>query len=631
RVPPISNNDVDSDGVPDEIDVDNTGGSDTNADGIDDALEPNDTDADGTSDFLDTDTDDDGIPDIIEGTMDTDNDTVGDWRDTDSDGDGIGDAIEADNVPPLTGTDTDGDGIDDALDVDVTGGADSNMDGIDDTLAPVDTDAEGLPDFRDTDADGDSLPDSVEGDADVDGDGDGNWRDTDADGDGVDDAIEGSVDTDNDGAPDFIDTDSDNDGIGDSADSGDKDNDGIPDRIDASEGELETAVRGVGGASWWLIAVLIAFAAVKLRRTYATTVAVVLISLSALPLDTTLADEVCVADGAGFDDCWYGAVGLGFTHVDPEGQAGGWSTNDDSDSGWKALIGWQFAPRWSIELAWTDGGEAGLGNVDPALEALIPNATIDYQTPSLMVSRWLRDPQARWNAFARAGVSAISNDASDARIPFDKQTGAQLALGVGGQLRFGDRWLLRGDVDLFDRDHYYVGLSLGGYFGEARREIPTPEPVREPEPEPAPEPVAAPAAPEPASEPVPSPFGIPSRVCQNDMRLLEDVKFGNNSDELTAASRAALDRVVDELAANPQSTVQILAHTDSNGSAEYNLNLSSRRAASVERVLLAAGIASVRLGAQGLGEAQPIDDNATAAGRARNRRVELVWSYEVCE
>ena len=52
-----------------------------------------------------------------------------------------------------------------------------------------------------------------------------------------------------------------------------------------------------------------------------------------------------------FDNCWYAGVGLGLSHVDPEGQAGGWSTNDDGDSGFKLYGGYQFKPLWSVELA----------------------------------------------------------------------------------------------------------------------------------------------------------------------------------------------------------------------------------------------------------------------------------------
>ena len=470
-MPPLSENDDDADGLPNEIDVDGTGGTDADGNGADDALQPEDTDADGAPDFLDTDADNDGIPDIVETTVDTDADGVGDWRDTDTDADGIDDAIEADAVPPLVGSDGDQDGLDDALDVDATGGSDADMDGLDDALQPNDTDGDGTPDFRDDDSDADTLGDDVEGSADNDGDGLGNWRDPDSDGDGYDDDVEGTVDSDGDGVPDFIDPDSDNDGIPDAADNGDKDGDGIPDRLDADEGELETAVRGVGGLGFAGLFVLAAFAARSAirRRRIASGVASLLavaLALQLAPANDARADNhVCGFSGSEFEGCWYAGAGLGITEVDPEGQAGGWSTNDDSDSGWKLFGGYRFKPHWSVELSYVDGGEAGLGNVDPALEALVPDASIDYQTPSLMAVYWLREPSETWNLFAKLGLSAIDNDASDARIPYDKQTDIQLAGGIGAQLGFAERWFLRADLDLYDRDHYYAGLAIGLHWG----------------------------------------------------------------------------------------------------------------------------------------------------------------------
>ncbi len=652
--------DGDGDGIADAVDgmPGNFGdAADTDRDGNSDidegVLAAVDTDTDGIPDYLDLDSDNDGVPDALETANDADADGTGNWRDLDSDADGIDDATEADRVPPISNNDTDSDGIPDEIDIDNTGGADANGDGVDDALEPNDTDADGTPDYLDTDADGDginddvettvdtdgdgtgdwrdldtdddSIPDATEGTVDSDGDGVGNWRDNDSDNDGYTDGEEGDIDTDGDGTPDYIDTDSDNDGIPDAADNGDKDNDGVPDRIDASEGELETAVRGAGSVSGAEIAVLllllvaVLFARRRMRAIHAPLALLLLVPL--LQPSPATADEVCTA--ANFDGCWYAGGGLGITHVDPEGQASGWSTNDDSDSGWKIYGGYLFKPRWSVELAYVDGGEAGLGNVDPALEALIPDASIDYSTPSLTAVRWLKDPDAQWNAFARLGVSAIDNSASDSRIPFEKQTDVQLTAGLGAQLRFANRWFVRGDLDFYDRDHYYAGLSIGGYFGNARHSIPDPLPEA---PAPAPEPAPEPAPPPPPPEPEP----IPEPVCEDVVSVLEGVTFENDSDRLTPASTDIMDRVVQDLIESATDTVRILAHTDSNGSESYNLGLSNRRAKSVVDYLVSSGIDGSRLSAEGLGETQPVADNATAEGRARNRRVELVYTSERC-
>ena len=176
-----------------------------------------DEDGDGIADFLDTDNDNDGIPDVVEGTGDSDGDGIPDYLDIDSDNDGITDSVES----QVSGVDTDGDGIDDTFDVDVTGGVDANGDGIDDAGA-LDTDGDNTPDYLDLDSDGDGINDAIEGN-DSNGDGLADVAPTgvDTDGDGFDDAYDPDnggtpsavLDNDGDGIADYIDLDSDGDGI----------------------------------------------------------------------------------------------------------------------------------------------------------------------------------------------------------------------------------------------------------------------------------------------------------------------------------------------------------------------------------------------------------------------------------
>jgi OOP family OmpA-OmpF porin len=104
---------------------------------------------------------------------------------------------------------------------------------------------------------------------------------------------------------------------------------------------------------------------------------------------------------------------------------------------------------------------------------------------------------------------------------------------------------------------------------------------------------------------------------------LPGVSFAPDSAELTAASRGVLDRVAQVLSTVPSVRVEVAGHTDSAGRAEYNRTLSQRRAESVVAYLIERGIDADRLSARGYGEEQPVADNATPAGRASNRRVEL--------
>src|SRR5690606_14348664 len=96
-----------------------------------------------------------------------------------------------------------------------------------------------------------------------------------------------------------------------------------------------------------------------------------------------------------------------------------------------------------------------------------------------------------------------------------------------------------------------------------------------------------------------------------------------NSDRLVPGTEAALDDAAATLKRYPDIRVEVAGHTDSDGSAEYNEGLSQRRALTVRDYLVRQGIDEDRLSVRGYGESQPIADNATAEGKARNRRVVL--------
>ena len=105
--------------------------------------------------------------------------------------------------------------------------------------------------------------------------------------------------------------------------------------------------------------------------------------------------------------------------------------------------------------------------------------------------------------------------------------------------------------------------------------------------------------------------------------VLEGVNFALDSDKLTPDSYAILDKVAASLRDWPDIRVEVGGHTDSTGKADYNMDLSHRRAEAVRSYLVSKGIDASRLTAKGYGETQPVADNGTGAGRAKNRRVEL--------
>ncbi len=99
--------------------------------------------------------------------------------------------------------------------------------------------------------------------------------------------------------------------------------------------------------------------------------------------------------------------------------------------------------------------------------------------------------------------------------------------------------------------------------------------------------------------------------------------FASGQSALRPELAGKLEQIAAVLRKHPQAAVEIIGHTDSIGSELFNLRLSIDRAEAVMEFLRSHGVALLRLSADGRGEAEPIADNDSAEGRARNRRVEL--------
>ncbi len=108
------------------------------------------------------------------------------------------------------------------------------------------------------------------------------------------------------------------------------------------------------------------------------------------------------------------------------------------------------------------------------------------------------------------------------------------------------------------------------------------------------------------------------------VNMPQDLLFATDS----AVVRGDLTRDLRAIAASlqkyPTSNISVVGHTDNTGTAAYNLDLSQRRAASVAAILRDSGVSSSRMSIIGRGEDQPVASNLTPAGRAQNRRVEII-------
>jgi OOP family OmpA-OmpF porin len=347
------------------------------------------------------------------------------------------------------------------------------------------------------------------------------------------------------------------------------------------------------------------------------------------------------------DGAWYitpGAYGL---WTDDQRAA-------DDDYGASLAIGKAISERWNLELDGRRSEHERAAGDDLVLNAAGLNALLVFYRDSrispflLLGAGWQENnfeiSANQSDAYADTGVGLFFN--------LSRSSDCSRGFALRGDLRARHDFAGPGNDRLVD---YIAGLGLHFYWGgNACVTEPEPEPaavVPPPPPAPAdsdgdgvtddkdrcPGTAAGAAVDETGCELDTDGDGVVDRLdkCPNTpkgvkvdangcgLTLTLEVQFDNNSATLRPESETYLDQVAAKLAELATVTGVIEGHTDSNGSAEYNQDLSERRAKSVREYLVSKGVAGSRLTAQGFGETQPLADNTTAEGRAQNRRVVL--------
>ena len=161
-----------------------------------------------------------------------------------------------------------------------------------------------------------------------------------------------------------------------------------------------------------------------------------------------------------------------------------------------------------------------------------------------------------------------------------------------------------------------VGLAIAaGCATEPEKPAPAPAAVPAPKPPPPPEP--KPRAPEPA-KPAEKPKPVAEKVT-----FAADVLFDFDKAVIKPEGKSKLDDISSKTKGVNLEVVIAIGHADSIGSDAYNQRLSVRRAESVKAYLVSKGVEANRVYTEGKGEKQPVADNKTKEGRAKNRRVEI--------
>lgn len=362
----------------------------------------------------------------------------------------------------------------------------------------------------------------------------------------------------------------------------------------------------------------------------------------------------------------YLGLGMGLANMEPETNNTGYSIDDGRDFGFKLYVGHDFSDRISGEIFYADLGQVELN----------PTGHIEYQDIAVSGLYYFYQPEQQEKGlrlFGRAGVGRMLNSAN---VPYNTEKDYQLNYGAGFEYGLGSGYALRLEADLFDKDAQLVTVGLVKRFGQTKEPL-NPDldgdgVLNEQDKCPGTVPgtpvdsVGCRVNPDldgdgvlneqdqcPNSEPGIQVDAVGCRInpdldgdgvlneqdqCPDtelgtkvgadgcllkETVVLTGVTFALNSDELAVSSHETLDAVAKTLGRYPEMRVEIAGYTDDQGSQKYNQKLSQRRAESVRRYLIERGIAAGRLTAKGYGKADPIADNATAEGRAQNRRVEM--------
>lgn len=303
---------------------------------------------------------------------------------------------------------------------------------------------------------------------------------------------------------------------------------------------------------------------------------------------------------------WYVVPGATYMNTDNDLEA-------DNGRGGFLAIGKELSEHWDIQ------GRLGYNRADEDLNLGVGESG-KYKQTALGLDALYMFSRDKFRPFLLAGLGAARNnvDYSVPGVDIDaKKTSWMANVGLGAQYLFNDKFGIQADLRhqwsrakynvsglVNDSDTETIGntlLNIGGIF---RFGAPAPV-VEEPTPEPTPV-----AAAEPAPEPAPAPAPAPAPVCkpQNETVTVSAEKlFGFDKANLREEGRKVLEETAAKIKANPEiSAVIVTGHTDRIGSDAYNQKLSERRAKMVSDYLIAQGVDSNIITAEGKGKSEPV-------------------------
>ncbi|NHZ35977.1 OmpA family protein [Massilia rubra] len=299
-----------------------------------------------------------------------------------------------------------------------------------------------------------------------------------------------------------------------------------------------------------------------------------------------------------------------------------WST-DEKDVGYKLFVGKQLSRYFAVEAGFFD-----LGNFNVQTRnnlGGVMNAEQKYKGVNLDLIAQVPMSE-RFSVYGRAGMhytKATTQFSGNRAVGLFAGKSSEKKLnpkfGVGLEYKFTEALALRAEAENYRIDDALrsngntklYSMNLVYKLGRPAASAPMPAPAPAPMPE---------ATPAPAPAPMPAPAPAPVPVSEK-VSFAAEALFDFDKSVVKPEGKAALDDLLNKLQGMNTEVMVTVGHTDSVGSDAYNQKLSLRRAEAVKAYIVSKGVETSRVYTEGKGESQPVADNKSAEGRAKNRRV----------
>lgn len=358
------------------------------------------------------------------------------------------------------------------------------------------------------------------------------------------------------------------------------------------------------------------------------------------------------------EDSWYIGGAVGQSQLQPDG-GDDWALDEDKDLAKKVYGGFNIGRDFGLEAFWNDFGAASVKNKKSNTKADVAyrayGANLVYHVPSYL---------GAIHPIVKLGVAKV--DTKGDGVAVNQKNKFDVMGGVGAEYELAEGFRVRAEYERFDEDieQFSIGLNWRPVLTRPKpvvvpKVVEPPKPVRpivivNQTPPPKPVKVAPPPkpviktvvkhvpvivntpAPKTIVKHVPAPAPVVHRVVVNNppkpqpkvihKTLAGGSHFASNSASLTRSGQNALNRMAQDLLRDQViiHNITIVGHTDSVGSHAANQRLSQQRASAVAGYLASRGLNRGLMTVLGRGESEPVASNASPAGRAKNRRVNLV-------